>query len=148
MKILDNASFKLYNEMMDGYNLVNENKFVHGAMHLAAKDWKNPFQDEVADMHYSMMAINYKKWLKRGVDYRVSKRRLLEHATRLAELDLPSPFVEDEVMSEGVSYEQLKMDEFLRAEQEDIQSETYVPVYEAGAPEMHILGVMPECEVE
>lgn len=148
MKTMNNEGYRLYNEMINGYNMVNENKFVHGAMHFASMGLDHPFQNTEGDTYYGMMVICYKKWIRRGVDYRVNKRRLLHAAQRLCELDLPCPFEQDEVQAEGISYEQLQMDELMQAEAEDIASETYVPVYEPNTPQMHVLGVMPECEVE
>lgn len=156
MAVINNDAHRYYEDMLNGYVEGNmkkwiddpvNNKFVHSVISLAHLQTENPFKDQQARHYYFTILRCYRKWRSPAVDRKVNRRYMLEAAIKLCELGLDNPFVENpyegqlepaiEVGEGTVSLDAIAEREHEAAEQEAIESETYVPIPEP----MRLFGV-------
>lgn len=171
--VVNNNALRYYDEMIAGAyegdleKNIDEpinNRFVHGAISLAAEQAENPFHIDESVKHpeeyrqarqlYGQMLLCYRKWRSPAVDRKVNRRRMLEAAKKLCDLLLPNPFVSnpyEELLDPVVgvnedieSLEKLAEEEYKVTEKNDRATGTYVPVMDR----VRMFGVVEKKENE
>lgn len=159
MKIVNNTAYKFYNLLIASYDPAkieqgmdhsDNNSFVHSAINLAGANAENPFEvnTEGHQVYFQMMR-HHSLWRLGGADRKVSRRRFLAEAVKLAKLGLENPFdfeIEPviEVSDDVVSLEAQAEKEYAQEDAAAIESGTYVEVQE---PVM-MFGILPEEDEE
>jgi len=117
-----NEIYRLYQEMLDGYNSNTEVIFAHGARCLMALNPESPFtMDTTENEYFGQMQLNYERWANKGIDTNVSYRRLISAAKELCALVKENPFTYDEV--EAKEEEEQKKKELEALKRKDTSKE-------------------------
>lgn len=158
MSVINTNAFIFYNKLLESYskNSVDKgldhpdnNIFVHSAINQAAANADNPFPTDIEayQVYFSMMK-HHSLWRLGGADRKISRRRFLNFAIKLAELAVENPFEIElepviEVSEDTLSLEALAEAEYAREDAAAIASGTYVPVVE---PSQVFTGVFSDDE--
>lgn len=145
MSVVNTNAFIFYNKLLESYNKESIDKgldhpdnniFVHSAINQAAANADNPFPTDIESyqVYFSMMK-HHSLWRLGGADRKISRRRFLNFAVKLAELAVENPFEIElepviEVSEDTISLEALAEAEYAREDAAAIASGTYVPVGE------------------
>lgn len=145
MSVVNTNAFIFYNKLLESYNKNSVDKgldhpdnniFVHSAINQAAANADNPFPTDIEayQVYFSMMK-HHSLWKLGGADRKISRRRFLNFAIKLAELAVENPFEIElepviEVSEDTISLEALAEAEYAREDAAAIASGTYVPVSE------------------
>ena len=85
---------ELYDKVILAYKAGDENMFNAAARNYAAKADDAPFDDPEARELFFSAKRNYHIWQNKAISGRVSKLRMIEDIRKLAEKDLPNPYLE------------------------------------------------------
>ena len=145
MSVVNTNAFLFYNKLLESYNKESVDKgldhpdnniFVHSAINQAAANADNPFPTDIEayQVYFSMMK-HHSLWRLGGADRKISRRRFLNFAIKLAELAVENPFEIElepvvEVSEDTISLEALAEAEYAREDAAAIASGTYMPVGE------------------
>ena len=129
--------YELYEQMMEAFKLNDEGLFVARARNFIAARSENPFPlgTPAADLYFSA-AKAFDFWQKRTINYRNSKKQMVEFLRKLAAMDLPNPYKVNENVEE-------KHEEITEIKEEEKNIE-YVPAVTTPIETIHVLGVVPE----
>lgn len=133
---LNNQMYKMYNEMVKGYKEDNDGLFEHGVRCWMDLNPENPFPSEdPAYEEFFLMQKGYTLWKMGSADRKINRRRMLEAAKRLCELNPKRPYRFDKKAEE-----EEKAAEAKKAEEERLAAEQ---AKEEPKKEM-LLGVVPD----
>ena len=129
--------YELYEQMIEAYKLNDEGLFVARARNFIAAGAENPFPlgTPAADLYFSA-AKAFDFWQKRTINYRNSKKQMVEFLRKLAAMDLPNPYRTNE-------NSEVNTEEITETKEEEKPVENFSAV--ANSTEtVYVLGVLPE----
>lgn len=127
---------ELYEKMIAASKTTDEGLFVASARNWLAASEENPFNESspAFDLYFKAKRC-FTTWQSKAINYRNSKRQMIEYAKQLAALDLPSPYPEE------------KHEEMAQESVEEQHKEVVAPSAQSENV-THILGVIPENETK
>ena len=89
----NNLAYKFYSEMTKGYRENNDGLFEHGVRSWMDLEPANPFEEnsDAAELFFKIQ-MGYTIWKRRGADMKINRRRMLEAAKALCELNPKRPY--------------------------------------------------------
>lgn len=98
---VNNEMYKMYNEMVKGYKENQDGLFEHGARCWMDLKPENPFAPEdPAYEYFFLMQKGYNLWTMGLADRKINRRRMLENARKLCELNPKRPYKFDKKAEE------------------------------------------------
>lgn len=98
----NNEMYRLYNEMVKGYKENQDGLFEHAVRCWLDLDPVNPFPEEdPAYEEFFLMKKGYTIWKMGNADRKINRRRMLEHARKLCELNPKRPYKFDKKEEEA-----------------------------------------------
>lgn len=127
---------ELYEKMIAASKTTDEGLFVASARNWLAASEENPFNESspAFDLYFKAKRC-FTTWQSKAINYRNSKRQMIEYAKQLAALDLPSPYPEE------------KHEEMAQESVEEQHEEVVAPSVQ-NENVTHVLGVIPENEIK
>lgn len=83
----------LYNKVIEAHKAGDENMFAAAAKNWMCEAEEAPFEDAEAKELFSKAKRNYRIWKSGAISSRVSKLRMIECVRKIAEKNLPNPYV-------------------------------------------------------
>lgn len=88
---------ELYDKLLYAYKSGNEELFAASTRNWLTEEGENPFEENSpAYQLYFTALMYYKKWRAKVINYRNSKVQMIECAKKIAELNLPNPYPEEQ----------------------------------------------------
>lgn len=146
----NNQMYKMYTEMVKGYKADNDGMFEHGVRCWMDLDPENPFDPEdPAFEEFFLMRKGYNLWRMGAADRKINRRRMLEHAYKLCELNPKRPYRYDKKEEEADQLEAEKKaaEEAERKATEEAEKKAAEEILNTGdfdGDDFKLLGVIPK----
>lgn len=98
----------LYNKVIETHKAGDENMFAAAAKNWICEAEEAPFEDAEAKELFSKAKRNYRIWKSGAISSRVSKLRMIECVRKIAEKNLPNPYIKPEIAKVNVEPELTK----------------------------------------
>lgn len=155
----NNLAYKFYSEMTKGYRENNDGLFEHGVRSWMDLEPDNPFEEntEEAELFFKIQR-GYIIWKRHGADMRINRRRMLDAAKALCELNPKRPYKFDKVedaedrraAAEAEKEAQLAAKEEAKRleEQAKIEEQARLEAEEAEKDMVHVFGIVERKDKE
>ena len=138
----NNQMYKFYSEMTKGYREGEDGLFEHGVRSWMSMDPENPFKQDTPEYEcFFKMQRGYQLWMMNGADKKINRRRMIEAAKELCEINPKRPYKfnkeeneEDKRQAEAYAKEQAALaEETAKAEAEEEEKNMF-----------YVFGVVPQ----